>query len=572
MKLDEIKTRVAEFKFDPPVKQPVPQTFKTDVQQNQGADSKLGMAKFAGDMLKAKFAVRSDVSTAAPLNLTSTEQQQIDDGIKKVVSKYDLEGEATIELANQLRGKSPEYQSEFMKQFYGQYGEPVVTKILNCAGGKSPHFASDAHPSEDDTRVIAQALGNAYDSGALGKDFISDMLKPENYQDNHYLGNLVGATDSKAMKEEFFDQSMKIFNDNKYEFSPFYISGAANALAGDPELLQAKLAEMNKAGTLEDFLKNLDPKNFSGSTVLPEYDNAYAKIVSSAARIQPPTPEVLQLFKITAEKYMSGDYTERYGMADAMSKLYIGGYTENIRLPNGKVIDTVYHSNAEFFMLELSKYGTQADGKPADPTDALALSNFYAGTVFNDNFQDRDLISSITQREINKIQYAAENYPNVDSRTKALIDKSTYINPNSNETPAYQIQQQMAFRTGRIIGAVFQGFEIAVKDRNNENAAIDSAVDMLFKIVPVDKAVEVVSSKVPGAEAAKVIGLSPDKAIEYGKEKLKEWLHKKDLNDDREEVYTTLLNIAGSFNPDLYDDYSNGYENVAGIVRDLANK
>lgn len=549
---------------------------KTDVPQNTDPTVKVNNFNFNGQIIRAKF-FRTEVpaETSTPQTLTATEQQEIDAGIGTVLqSSNNGMGPASIELANQLRGKSPEYQAEFLRQM-AENAPDFTRELLAIAGGLPPHGASEARPNEDDSRVIAQALGNAYDSGTLSEDFIQQLLDPNrlssgfNAKYAHYIGNLVSQSGSREMMEAFFNEAMRIFNEGDSEDAPYYISAAANALAGDPELLQTKLAEMNANGTLEEFLANLDPKVFSdASSVLPDFPTAYANLVEAAAKIQPPTPEVADLFRITAEKYM-----DRPGMAEAMTTLYTGGYNEAQPGPNGKIDGYIYHSNAEFFMLELSKYGEQGDGSSADSTDILALSNFYAATAFNDEFPDSQLVADITARETQKLQYAIENYPNgMDSRTRELIEGSVYINPNSNESPEYQVQQQLAFRLGRISGGVFQGFEIAVQNRNADNKAIDNLVDMAFSFIPTSKITTAIK-KIPGINPSAVDKLPSSQILNFGKQALKDWLHKQDLNENREEIFTELLDITGSqFTPDLYDDYANGYGEVGDIVRSLTNK
>jgi hypothetical protein len=563
MKVSDVATKKVE-NIQPKITQP--QTVKTNVDSPVEANpaSKTGMFAFAADLAKAKLNAAANATAAA--NITPKEQDEIKKGVEKVFQTIgNGDGKATVELANQLRGKSPEYQAEFMKQLKDTVGVGNLEGLLRTAGGETPHFLSDARPSDSDKQVIAQALGNAFDKGALGTDFIKQTLDWESKRipaGNDYLGELIGKSGSRGLKEAFFDESMKMYNPKNSGYFPdtsSFISGAAKAIAGDPTLLQSKLSELNKKGELETFIKGLDPKKFN-VPYYEEQNNALSKIVAGAAKIQPPTAEVLQLFKTTANNFMGGDYNDRFGMADAMTKLYTGGTTTYS--PTGGAYQT--NSNAEVFLMELSKYGNGADG-----TSVLALGKFFANTAFNDKFKDHDAVMSITQREMKKLQSAVLDYPNVDAQTKKLIESSTQLDPNSTESSTSQTQQQLAYRLGRITSSVFRGFEEAVQNRNAGNAAKDKMVDFLFSIIPVGKLSEA-AGKVPGVGS--LAGKATDKAVDIAKEKLKEWLHDQDLNENRRGVFDTLANIAGTLPPYLYDDFKNGYGEVIDMVNDLKNK
>jgi hypothetical protein len=156
------------------------------------------------------------------------------------------------------------------------------------------------------------------------------------------------------------------------------------------------------------------------------------------------------------------------------------------------------------------------------------------------------------------LQSAIEYYPNVDSRTRGLIDST--LKPEPGVDPVASIKEQLAFRLGRLTGAIFQGFEGAVKSRNSENAAIDGAVDFLFGLVPFDKATDIVKGAVPGA--GKLIGVGADKGLDFVKGLVKDWLHKADLNKQRLEVW----NLFAEFANDLPSYHSDDFYSGAGSV------
>jgi hypothetical protein len=392
------------------------------------------------------------------------------------------------------------------------------------------------------------------------------------WSENHFLGNLVGASGSRGLKEAFFNQSMKMYSPkdpDSFGSTSTFISGAANALAGDPQLLEQKLKEMNDNGTLDGFLKNLDPKSFN-QAMIPEEDSAYPKLPSAAAYIQPPTAEVSKLFRYTADHYMGGDYNDVYKMTDAMTALYSGGYNTYARASNGKILDSTFHSNAEFLLMDLSRYGQQKEGPAADPEALKSLSNFLGNTAFNDKFANHDQVMRTTQTAISNLRTALDNWPNVDDRTKKMIDESNTASPNDEANPTLLAQQSFARQLGRMTRGVFQGYENAVQDENANNAERDSMVDFLFNVVPVDKAANVAKA-VPGVGTA--AGLTADQAVDLAKQKLKDSWHDKDVSDNREEVFKTVeTQIENTFPSDLWGPYTDGYDHAFVTNIDTTNK
>ncbi|MBV9156833.1 MAG: hypothetical protein JO097_11275, partial [Acidobacteriaceae bacterium] len=198
-----------------------------------------------------------------------------------------------------------------------------------------------------------------------------------------------------------------------------------------------------------------------------------------------------------------------------------------------------------------------------------ALRNFFANTAFNDNFPDSQLVMDTTSTEIANLEDAIQSYPNIDPQTKALIDGSTYVNPNNNQGSTYQVQQEMAYRLGQIDGDIFNGYEEAVQNRNADNAARDNLVNFVFQIIPLDKATAA-ASEIPGVGS--VAGMAADEAVSFGEDKLKEWLHDTDLNQNRTEVFNTLETmVANSLTPDLSSQFTTGFNNATGLQNDQTN-
>lgn len=336
--------------------------------------------------------------------------------------------------------------------------------------------------------------------------------------------------------------------------------GAARAMAGDADVLQQQLARMSDA-QLDEFLKVIDPNRYSRSIAgyNTGYDNALATFVRGVAHIQPPTEQVLSLFEKAANNYM-----DRPGMPDAMVELFTGGYTEYVRWPNGKIEGTIFHSNSEFFMHRLMASGVDPQtGRPLDEDRQIsAMVKFFQHTMFNEDCEYRSVVQAKATDLIHSLQSAIQYYPNVDSRTRELIDRT--IKPKPGVDPVTSIKEQLAFRLGRFAGSVFAGFEAAVEARDAENANIDGTVDFLFSLVPFDKAVDLLKSRVPGIGT--LVGQGADIALDKAKELTKEWLHKKDLNEDRQEVWQLIMEFANNVDSAYSENFYAGAQSVEYIM------
>jgi hypothetical protein len=485
--------------------------------------------------------------------LTPQEQGRIEDGVEAVFQRAGYGyAEAAIELSKQLDGQSEEYRAEFMSKLWNA-APSVMTDILRGAAGER-HYISEDWPTESDQYNIATSLGAAYDRGLLPRDFVSQMLThdarfsmPPN---NEYTGTIVGMSGSKALINSYVDQSLAMAKGDEPEWVQSFNLGAARAMAGDPQVLQSRLASM-KPEELSDFLAHIDPDWHSRSIAGYDsgYTNALATLVRGAARIEPPTEEVLNLFREA-----SLNYIDRPGMQDATAELFTSGYTEYIRLPTGKVMDTVFHSNAEFFTERMLATGEGVD----EATQVAALKNFFQATAFNDDCVYKDSVRAEATNLIRSLQSAIEYYPNVDSRMRSLIDST--LKPEPGADPVASIKEQLAFRLGRLTGTIFQGFEGAVKDRDAENAAIDGAVDFLFGLVPFDKATDIVKGAVPGA--GKLIGVGADKGLDFVKDVVKDWLHEADLNEQRPQVWNLFVEFANDLPSYHSDDFYAGAGSV----------
>lgn len=488
------------------------------------------------------------------------ERESIERGVDAVFQRTNYGyNEAAIELAKQLRGQSTEYRMEFMRRFY-ETSPPVASDILRGAAGGNRHYVGENFTSQSDKQIIATTLGETYDCGMLPSNFVEQLLRNDSMRmppNNEFTGTIVGMSGSRDLINAYVDRSLQMAKGTEPQWVQSFNLGAARAMAGDPQVLQERLAGM-KPEELRDFLSKIEPHWHD--TKIGGYDSGYHNALSTfirgAARIEPPTEEVLNLFREVA----SANYFDRSGVTDAMSELFLAGYEEHFRLPNGRVDETVFHSNSQFLLQRMLATGvdptTGADIDEAGQT--AALRNFFQAAAFGDNSNHRDAVRAQITDQIRSIQTAINNYPAVDSRTRSLIERT--IQPEPGVDPVASVKEQLAFRLGRLTATAFQGFEAAVKARNGENAAIDGAVDFLFGLVPVGKATEIIKSRVPGAGV--VIDKASDKGIDTLKNIVKDWMHKADLEKQRLEVWNLFSEFANNVQTYHSDDFYSGAGSV----------
>ena len=507
-----------------------------------------------------QVALRVAVGGPQPDPLTPEERQRIERGVDAVFQKagYGYPN-AAVELAKQLRGQSSEYQAEFIASLY-RTSPAITSDILRGAGGER-RTAYDAWPTESDQYTIARAIGDAYDKHLLPADFVQSLLDHDEKfslpPNNEYTANIIAQSGSKDLINAFIDKSLE-YATHEGEWMSSFNLGAARAMAGDPQIMQERLAKMSEA-QLQDFIRQIDPDRYSRSIAGYDdtYTNALATFVRGAAKIEPPTEGVLNLFLAIAgqDKDHPEGYMDRPGVADAMGELFTSGYTEYLRWPNGKIEETVFHSNAEFFMHRMMMSGVDPKtGRPIDEDKQVtAMVNFFQHTIFNENSEYKDAVSRAARDTILSLQSAIKYYPGVDSRTRELIDRTIVPEPGVNAETS--IKEQLAYRLGRFTGTIFEGFDAAVRARNAENANIDGAVDFLFSMVPTDKAIDLLKGRVPGIGT--LVGQGANIAIDKAKELTKEWLHKKDLNEDRQEIWQLFMefgnNVDGYYSENFYN-------------------
>lgn len=482
--------------------------------------------------------------------ITPEQQAEIDKSIEQIFQQANYgDAAAAVELANQLQGKSDEYQAELIKQFV-EKSNGYAFNVIRAAGGER-NFVSEPFLTDVQRYIIGSSLGDAYKQGKLSSNFVDALLQHDSKfsmpPNNEYSANIIALSGSKDLINAFIDKSLELAKGNEPEYIQSFVLGAARAMASDPQILQERMAKMSDE-EFTQFLKDIDPERFSNAVAGYDYGytNALATLVNGAARIQPPTPEVLRLFQTAA-----GNYMDRSGMNEAMSKLFTAGYTTTEHF--GRISEDVFHSNAEYFMMNMTKLGRG----PEDMANLNAMTKFFQHTLFSDNPYMaglKDEVRSTAENVIRIMQSAIKNYPNVDDRTKQIID-STFPHPDNIE----ETKQLMAARLGFFADAIFEGYEDAVKAGEDREAAAKEVVNLLFEMVPFGDGLKKLATKLNIPE------LIASKTEDAAKDALTNWLAGKNIDDEQDRA--TVWNAFVAFAANLGDEneiYANEVYDGAG--------
>lgn len=449
---------------------------------------------------------------AAPANsLTADEQAQIEQGVEGVFQAAGTSyPDAAVELADQLRGRSEEYRAEFMSEL-NEFNPGLASDVFRAASGGERNHMTNPFVSEEDQRLIGQSLGAAYDRGLLPPDFVDNLLEQDaRYNmppNNEYTGSLVAQSGSQNLINDYVDRSMEMAQGDDPEWVQSFNLGAARAMAGDPQIMQERLAQMSEDGTLDSFLSKIDPEWHRNRIAGYDSgaDNALATFVKGAADVEPPTPGVRDLFTSVANNYM-----DRAGVPEAMTDLFTAGYNEDVRYPNGKVAETVFHSNAQYLMDELTRLGGDSPGD--DSLNVSALSKFFQHSIFNSEIPEwqresvKGQVQQFSQNALSDIEYGQDEKSRANSATQL----------------------------GVALGSVMEGYEGAVQANQDKEAAAKEAVDLMFDLVPAGDAIKGVLGRVG-------LGALSGQAENVIKDKLAEVLADTDDPGKRNEIFQAFI-------------------------------
>jgi hypothetical protein len=151
-------------------------TADTDDDLTRGASSRTGEQNFIANAVRfALFAVDGAGGGAAARQ--TPDVQQALDAVWEAYGLGYAQGGAT-ELARQLRTGDAAFDAELMRRLTAGDSEAAV-RMLRAAGSEPVPYGGDERVSSSDGRVIARALGEAYDRGLLGTDFARRWVRAE---------------------------------------------------------------------------------------------------------------------------------------------------------------------------------------------------------------------------------------------------------------------------------------------------------------------------------------------------------------------------------------------------------
>jgi hypothetical protein len=443
-----------------------------------GASSRTGEQDFAAAAMR--FALFAGADGAGGTTAARRQTPDVQQSLDAVWEAYGLgyaQGGAR-ELARQLRTGDAAFQTELVRRLTEGDSEAAV-RMLRAAGSEPVPYGGDERVTASDGRVIARALGAAYDRGALGADFAGRWVqaeadyvnRPGSFGDwpyNEYTGNLVAQSGSARLMRDYanacFDHAAAAETSNDLHF----LNGAARAAAGDPAVLTEILGRLDAgqvAGgrlTLGTFLGVINtPRDLIGEDPgrAVNGESPLAALLNGAARM--PRGELeLKLFSTVAA---NGDFAEGRGVADALVRLY--------------------QSDARFLTDSLINTSESLQG-------VVTLSQFFRNTLYNaDCTLKESLISTATGLSR---QYATENRPN---------------------------------ELGLFAGTVANGFQLAVKDEAKRKEAVKNFVGFIFELVPVGGKLKDIFGDALGSAVGEHIGkLIADKGVDGAQEAVSDFL------------------------------------------------
>lgn len=338
----------------------------------------------------------------------------------------DLESaQEAIALAHDSRSAEPVVewlrehpaQRDAFMQTWSQYGS-VMGETLNDA-----QYLGDA-----DKRVLSNALGSAYRSGAITDAHLENMVTTSGRgslpgETHEGLGEIVGMTHNPDLISRYAEAELEAmkFEDGS---EPQRATAIAEALSGlSPSALQDFLAaHPDDAG---EIVQN------ASAHMDAEYSDALGNLLETASRIQPPTEESLRVFS-DAVPVLGENEASRAGAAEFFRR-------------NG---DAVLES------LQDASGSLTNDG-------AKQMSEFFARTLFTEpQFEGQE-------------RFRQDVMSRLQSMTSDLNAHAT------DRAPPDDVQRQ-ARLMGSLTGALEGGFQVAIDELEQRNESVDGMVDLLF--------------------------------------------------------------------------------------------
>lgn len=466
-------------------------------EQDHGSESMKGELAFIGSMIEHKLRTEFEAdargvsfnveeSAEAVYARGGGSKPSVEKSIEAVYEAYGLgyaQGGAR-ELAAQLRSGDEAFRTELIAKLVKDDSEASL-RILRAAGGEPAPYEGDDRLSTSDSQIIARSLGAAYDRGKLGSDFAQRLVRAEaEYLNNtpgvlldppynEYTGNLIAQSGSTRLMRDYavsaIEHAAKAQTSNDLQM----LNGAARAMSGDPKVLSEILTKLD-AGALGDgkigLESFLDVVNASPFAVERNHErivgngNPLATVLEAAARMPASEPKVKELKEKLFETVVNSDrLMEGAGVPDALV--------------------TLYRSDARFLTERLIDTKVNLEG-------LVTLSKFFEDTLYS---------PKCTKQE--------ELLGTLKDLAKGFHDGNR------------------PYELGLLAGGVANGFQLAVKEERDREAAVKGFVSFVFDLIPVGGKIKSVFENALGKDVGEFVGkIIAEKGVEAAKEDVAQYL------------------------------------------------
>ena len=425
--------------------------------------------------------------------------------------------EAANKMAEYLKAHNEQWQNEFMKHLM-DYPD-LAANILGAAGDPVPIHGE---VSEENQQVIADAISNAYNAGAITKEDLHNMLDspmdlPYNWTmvDGRLggLGNIMAKTGNENLINDFVNECVNLSTSydgpmDKGTAEIAYLDIAAKAASGNvnsAENFAQYLVDNDKLGLL-------DPKmieSFSGN-----YTDSLESLMKTLAQEQPPSAATQAIFDTMASKL---DNSYQYdGIREALTDMFL--------------------ANPEFY---INKYCD----KVSDIDSLKTFKNFLSNTMFSEHPYAR-------QDELSK--KIGEYFANG-------LEKLADTNINKYE------RDKLNDQLGNLMGLVQAAGMDAIKRAENETAAKEAFIKGMGNFLGNLAGLAGVEFKVLGID---LVGKTIDEATSLISSHLRNALNERKESIDKvvDDIYRSCLDylenqLPNKIPPDDADDFLEEFMN-----------
>jgi hypothetical protein len=186
--------------------------------------------------------------------VTAQESNDIDAAVQAVEQSMVNVGDndAAVELALQLNGRSQEYRVELLDKLIDRWGGDRIGALIAAAAGP-PRTNYERRITRQQQEIIAQTLGEAYDAGVVGSEFVEQLLNAEELvqsynqppitDNNAMAGTIIGLSSSSDLRLDFARRAITRGHGDG-PFDRLLLLDAAKAVSSSGNLLGEVLPDL----------------------------------------------------------------------------------------------------------------------------------------------------------------------------------------------------------------------------------------------------------------------------------------------------------------------------------------